>query len=286
MTFDFFNAYSQGFARVAAVTVPVAVANPEANATAIIEAAQAAHDDGVAVAVFPELSLTGYTSDDLHLAEPLLDATLAALDRVVEASRRLRPLLLVGAPLAGGNRVYNCAIAVHRGAILGVVPKSHLPAYREFYEPRWFAAAPHDGPQTIDIAGRSVPFGSNLIFSAADLPGLKVFAEVCEDMWVPIPPSSRAALAGATVLLNLSSSPSTVARAEDRRLLVRSASDRCLAAYVYAAAGQGESSTDLSWDGQTLVYECGKLLAETERFPEGARMSVADVDLGRIRAER
>src|SRR5262249_11813193 len=154
---------------------------------------------------------------------------------------------------------------------------------REFYERRHFA--PGDEPQDdfIVLGGEDVPFGSDLIFRATDVPGLYIHAEICEDMWVPVPPSSYAALAGATVLLNLSGSPITVARAEDRRMLVRSASARCLAAYAFAAAGEGESSTDLSWDGQTMIFECGDLLAETERFPSGARRSVADVDLDRLR---
>jgi NAD+ synthase (glutamine-hydrolysing) len=170
--------------------------------------------------------------------------------------------------------------------VLGVAPKSYLPTYREFYEARWFAAGADEYADQIAIGDHVVPFGNDLLFRATDLPGLTLHVEVCEDMWVPVPPSANAALAGATVLANLSGSPITVARAEDRRLLVRSASARCLAAYVYAAAGEGESTTDLSWDGQTMVYECGDLLGETERFPAGARRTVVDVDLDRIRQER
>ena len=166
------------------------------------------------------------------------------------------------------------------------MPKSYLPTYREFYERRWFAPGDDRRDETITVAGSTVPCGPDLIFDATDVPGLLLHVEICEDMWVPIPPSSEATLAGATVLANLSGSPITVARAEDRRLLVRSASARCSAAYLFAAAGQGESTTDLSWDGQTMVYECGDLLAETDRFPEEAQRSVADVDLDRIRQER
>ena len=177
-------------------------------------------------------------------------------------------------------------MVIHRGQVLGVSPKSYLPTYREFYERRWFAPGDDRAGSTLDLGGVEVPFGPDLIFDVTDVPGLRLHVEVCEDMWVPVPPSAWAALSGATVLANLSGSPITVARAEDRRLLVRSASFRCNAAYVFAAAGQGESSTDLSWDGQTMVYECGDLLAETERFPDGPRMSVADVDLDRIRQER
>ncbi|MFE5290534.1 NAD(+) synthase [Isoptericola sp. NPDC056618] len=284
---DFTSAYAHGFARVAACTVPVTVADPRANAAAILAEARVCHDDGVAVAVFPELCVSGYAIDDLHLADTLLEATSDALAAIVEASADLRPLLVVGAPLEVGNRLLNCAVVVQGGRVLGVAPKSYLPNYREFYEKRWFA--PGDDRRgatvTLPFADGPVPFGPDLLFAADDVAGLVVHVEVCEDLWVPVPPSAEAALAGATVLLNLSASPITVARAEDRRLMVRSASHRGLAAYAYAAA-QGESSTDLSWDGQTMVYEVGDLLAETERFPDGARRSVADVDLDRLRQER
>ncbi|HEU4811360.1 MAG TPA: NAD(+) synthase [Nocardioides sp.] len=283
---DFYSAYAHGFARVAACTIPVAIADPAANARTVLEQARACHEDGVAVAVFPELSLCGYSIDDLFLQDTLLAGVEAAIAEIVAASSELLPVLVVGAPLVQGTRVLNCAVVIHRGRVLGVSPKSYLPTYREFYERRWFAPGDDRRGSTIRVAGTDVPFGPDLIFAATDLPDLKLHVEVCEDMWVPIPPSAEAALAGATVLANLSGSPITVARAEDRRLLVRSASARCNAAYLFAAAGQGESTTDLSWDGQTMVYECGDLLAETERFPEGPRRSVVDVDLDRLRQER
>ena len=283
---DFYSAYAHGFARVAACTVPVTVADPAANAAAVLAEARACHEDGVAVAVFPELALSGYAIDDLFLQDTLLEGVLAAVDEIVAAATDLRPVIVVGAPLVHGTRVLNCAVVIHRGTVLGVAPKSYLPTYREFYERRQFAPGDDRRGSTITLGGAEVPFGPDLVFSATDVAGLHLHVEVCEDMWVPVPPSAEAALAGATVLANLSGSPITVARAEDRRLLVRSASARCLAAYLYAAAGQGESTTDLSWDGQTLVYEAGDLLAESERFPDGPRRSVADVDLDRIRQER
>ena len=283
---DFYSAYAHGFARVAACTVPVSVADPAANAAAVLAEARACHEDGVAVAVFPELALSGYAIDDLFLQDTLLEGVLEAVEEIVAASADLRPVLVVGAPLVHGTRVLNCAVVIHGGTILGVAPKSYLPTYREFYERRHFAPGDDRRGSRIVLGGREVPFGPDLIFTATDVPGLALHVEICEDMWVPVPPSAEAALAGATVLANLSGSPITVSRAEDRRLLVRSASARCLAAYLYAAAGQGESTTDLSWDGQTLVYEMGDMLAETERFPEGSRRSVADVDLDRIRQER
>ena len=283
---DFYSAYAHGFARVAACTLPVTVADPAANARAGHRDGQEAHEDGVAVAIFPELCLTGYAIDDLLMQDTLLDATHAAIALVATETAALRPVLVVGAPLVHGTRVLNCAVVIHRGVILGVAAKTYLPTYREFYERRHFAPGDDRRGTTIRVAGRRVPFGPDLIFSATDVPDLKLHVEICEDMWVPIPPSAEASLAGATVLANLSGSPITIARAEDRPLLVRSASARCSAAYVFAAAGQGESTTDLSWDGQTMVYECGDLLAEGDRFPDGARMTVADVDLDRIRQER
>ena len=283
---DFYSAYAQGFARVAAVTLPVHLADPAANAAEVIEQARACHDDHVAVAVFPELCLTGYSVDDLFLQDTLLEGVQEAVAEIVAASADLMTALVIGAPVVQGNRVYNCAIVIHRGSVLGVAPKSYLPNYREFYERRWFAPGDDRELEWVTVAGQDVRFGPDLIFRCLDVPGLDLHVEVCEDMWVPVPPSAEAALAGATVLANLSGSPITVARAEDRRLLVRSASARCSAAYVYAAAGQGESTTDLSWDGQTMVYECGDLLGEGERFPDGPRRTVVDVDLDRLRQER
>lgn len=283
---DFYSAYAHGFARVAAVTLPVAIADPATNAARTIEQARACHDEGVAVAVFPELGLTGYAVDDLFLQDTLLEAVHAALGEIVAASADLMSVLVVGAPLRKGNRVFNCGVVIHRGTVLGVAPKSFLPTYREFYEARWFASGEDQRGEQVQVAGNEVPFGRDLIFRATDVPGLALNVEICEDMWVPIPPSAHAALAGATVLANLSGSPITVARAEDRHLLARSASARCNAAYVYAAAGQGESTTDLSWDGQTMVYEMGDLLGESERFPDGPRRTVVDVDLDRLRQER
>ena len=238
------------------------------------------------MAVFPELSLTGYAVDDLFLQDTLLAAVTDAVDALVVASTDLRPVIVVGAPLQHDNRLYNCALVIQGGRLLGVAPKAYLPTYREFYERRWFAPGDDRAGSTIVVGGHEAPFGTDLLFTADDLPDLKIHVEICEDMWVPVPPSAQAALAGASVLLNLSGSPITIGRAEDRRLLVRSASARCQAAYVYAAAGRGESTTDLSWDGQTLVYECGDLLVEGERFPDGARRTTADVDLDRIRQER
>jgi NAD+ synthase (glutamine-hydrolysing) len=283
---EFYSAYAQGFARVAACTMPVVLADPAANARTVIDLARSCHDDGVAVAVFPELCLSGYSIEDLLLQDTLLNAVHEAIGTVVEASAGLLPVIVVGAPLTHGSRLLNCAVVIKSGRVLGVAPKSYLPNSREFYERRHFATGEDLRGESIRVAGTEVPLGPDLVFSATDLPDLKLHVEICEDMWVPVPPSSEAALAGATVLANLSGSPITIARAEDRRLLVRSASFRDNAAYVFAAAGQGESTTDLAWDGQTMVYECGDLLGEGDRFPLGPSRTVVDVDLDRIRQER
>ena len=290
---DFASAYRHGFARVAACTVPVSEADPARNAETVIAQVRALHDDGVALAVFPELGLSGYAIDDLVMQDVLLEAVDAAIVTIAKATRSLLPVVVVGAPLRHGNRLFNCAVVIHRGEVLGIAPKSFLPNYREFYEKRHFAPgddtrgdwfqAPHWPGADED---GDLPFGPDLVFEAQDVPGLAIHVEVCEDMWVPVPPSAKAALAGATVLGNLSASPITVGRAEDRHLMARSASARCSAAYLYAAASAGESSTDLSWDGMTMVYELGTLLGESERFPHGPAATVVDVDLDWIRQER
>ncbi|MGO9383674.1 MAG: NAD(+) synthase [Mycobacterium sp.] len=282
---NFYNSYRQGFVRVAACTHHTTIGDPAANAASVLRLARECHDDGVAVAVFPELTLSGYSIEDIVLQDLLLDDVKTAVEDIVTSSRDLLPVLVVGAPLRYRHRIYNTAVVIHRGAVLGVAPKSYLPTYREFYERRQIA--PGDGERgTIRVCDVEAPFGPDLLFAASDVPGLVLHVEICEDMFVPIPPSAEAALAGATVLANLSGSPITIGRAEDRCLLARSASSRCLAAYMYSAAGEGESTTDLSWDGQTMIWENGVLLAQSERFPRGERRSVADIDIELLRAER
>ncbi len=278
--------YAHGFARVAACTILGRVGDPAANAAAVLAEAQACHADGAALCVFPELALSSYAIDDLLMQDALLDDVAAAVATLVEASAALRPLLLVGAPLLWRHRLYNCALAIHGGRLIGVVPKLHLPNYREFYEHRQFASGMGIVGQTVRIGALEAPFGIDLLFEATDLPGFIVHAEICEDLWVPAPPSSVAALSGATVLANLSASNITIGKSETRHLLTRSQSARCLAAYVYAAAGAGESTTDLAWDGQASIDEIGATLERSERFPMGARHAVADIDLDLIRQER
>lgn len=299
--FEFHSIYDQGLVRVAAATLPVHLVDPQANARDIITHAEHLSAQGVCLAAFPELSLTGYSMDDLVLSDVLLTDVLAAIETIRQASTTLLPALVVGAPLSIGTRLYNCAVVIHGGRVLGVVPKTSIPTYREFYERRYYASgadcsdtsivlpgvgSPEDNHTSNNAPGIRVPFGADLLFDVDDVPGLTFHVEVCEDMWVPIPPSSLAALAGATVLVNISGSPITVGRSDDRHLLARASSARGLAAYLYAAAGSGESTTDLAWDGQTFVYECGQLLGASERFADGARDTIVDVDIESLIAER
>ena len=282
---EFLSIYRQGFVRVAACRPRSEVADPDVNLRHTLELVREGHDRSIALMVFPELGLSGYAIDDLLLQEALLDDVERKLGLLAEESQSLSPAVLVGAPLRREGRLYNCAIAIHRGRILGVVPKGHLPNYREFYEKRWFASG-RDVAGEILVAGQTVPFGMDLLFGAEDVDGFVFHTEVCEDVWAPAPPSDFAALAGALILTNLSASNIVVGKAETRRLLCATQSGRCWAAYVYAAAGYGESTTDLAWDGQACIYELGAKLAETERFCLTSQMAVADVDVERLRLER
>jgi len=285
-TADFHSIYRHGFVRVAACTLPVSLADSAANVESTLRLAAACGADGAAVVVFPELGLSGYTIDDLRQQDALLDAVEDAIGLLRDRSADLLPLIVAGAPLRHGGALFNCAVAIHRGRILGVVPKSYLPNYREFYEARQFAAGVGRVGESLSLAGDTVPFGTDLLFEAADVAGLIVHAEICEDVWVPVPPSSLAVLAGATVIANLSASNITIGKAETRRLLCQAQSSRGLCAYLYAAAGEGESTTDVAWDGQVSVFEAGALLAETGRFPSGPASATADIDLDLLRQER
>ncbi|MDG2528793.1 NAD(+) synthase [Caulobacter endophyticus] len=280
---SFFSPYRHGFVRVAAAVPKVKLVDPAANARAVLDLVRQGHDQGVAVMAFPELGLTGYSIDDLLQQEVLLDAVEAAIGALAEESKTLSPLFVVGAPLRQAGRLYNAAIAIHAGRVLGVVPKSFLPNYREFYERRWFTPGAGVTGRTLILAGQDVPFGTDVLFRAD---GFTVGVEICEDVWTPNPPSTAQALAGAEILLNLSASNITIGKSETRRLLCASQSSRAIAAYVYSAAGAGESSTDVAWDGHLDIHEMGALLAETERFSTGPTWTFADVDVERIRQER
>ncbi|MBI3628625.1 MAG: NAD(+) synthase [Candidatus Rokubacteria bacterium] len=284
---NFFNLYNHDFARVAVATAGVQVADPAFNAGQTIALMREAAARRAVLVLFPELGLSAYSCEDLFQQRALLDACLDALGSVLEASRSLPLIAVVGMPLQVGHLLYNCAVVLSRGRILGVVPKTYLPNYREFYEMRQFSPADTATREAIDLAGqRDVPFGNRLLFQVEEQPLLTFHVEVCEDLWVPVPPSSYAALAGATVLLNLSASNITVAKADYRHQLVASQSARCLAAYLYSAAGPGESTTDLAWDGHALIYEDGTLVAESKRFSYEPQLICSEIDLERLSQER
>ncbi|HEX5262215.1 MAG TPA: NAD(+) synthase, partial [Phenylobacterium sp.] len=286
MTKSFYAIHSHGFVRVAACTPAVAVGDPGFNAAETLALAKEGHARGVDLMLFPELGLSAYAIDDLFLQDALLARVEAEIAGLVIASQTLSPVLIVGAPLQHNGSLYNCAVVISRGRILGVTPKSFLPNYREFYENRWFAAGAGIAGLTMQLAGQSAPFGTDLVFEASDLADFSFAAEICEDVWSPTPPSAQAALAGALILCNLSASNIVVGKADERELLCASQSMRCQAAYLYSAAGPGESTTDLAWDGQATVHELGRRLARTDRFPAKAQMAVADVDVQRLRLER
>ncbi len=286
MTHRFWSHHAHGFVRVAAATPPGVVADPAAATDHAIRLAHEADAAAVDLVVFPELNLSGYAIDDLHLQDALLAAVEGGLARIVEASADLRPVLLIGAPVRRNGRLYNCAVVIARGRILGVVPKSYLPNYREYYEKRWFASGIGLTGLEIALNGQVAPFGIDLIFAASDLPDFIFHAEICEDYWAPLPPSTAGAMAGALILANLSASNIVVGKARERMLLSAAQSARAVAAYVYSASGPGESTTDLAWDGQGMIHELGELLAESERFDLASELVIADVDAGRIRLER
>jgi NAD+ synthase (glutamine-hydrolysing) len=283
---DFFNLYAHGFARVAVATPRCKVADPAFNALETIALAKQAAAKGAALVAFPELGLSAYTCDDLFHQQALLDACEAALQTVVDASASLQLAMIVGLPLRAGHQLFNCAAVVAGGRIQGIVPKSYLPNYGEFYEARQFNAAENAPVTSLQVCGQQVPFGAGLLFEAENMPLLRFHVEICEDVWVPVPPSSFAALAGATVLVNLSASNVLVGKSGYRHQLVGQQSARCLAAYLYTSAGAGESSTDMAWDGQSLIYEKGELLAEADRFRDDSHFVYADVDLERLSHER
>jgi NAD+ synthase (glutamine-hydrolysing) len=280
----FFNLYAQGFARVALATPAVRIGDPMANAAATLELMRAAAKRRAVLAVFPELGLSAYSCEDLFHQQALLKASEDALAWLLGRSARLPIAAFVGLPVVVDGLLYNCAALVCRGRLVGVVPKTYLPNYREFYELRQFTPG-GDAVKDISCAGQTVPFGP-LLFKWAENRKLRLFAEICEDLWVPVPPSSHAALAGATVIANLSASNVLVGKHAYRRELAANQSARCIAAYLYSAAGAGESTTDLAWDGHAMAFENGSLLAESERFASGAQLTVADVDLDRLEADR
>jgi len=283
---NFYSLYAHEFLRVACCVPRTRVADAAFNLGQTLRLAERGDESRTAIMVFPELGLSSYAIEDLLLQDALLDEVELSVAKVVEASKSLFPVLVVGAPLRVTDRLYNTAIAIHRGKILGVVPKTYLPNYGEFYEARQFCSGEEATVDTVALLDQQVPFGSRQVFTADDLPLLRLHVEICEDVWTPIPPSSFAALAGATVLVNLSASNIVIGKAAYRRQLVSQQSARCLAAYLYSSAGAGESTTDMAWDGQAIVCENGDLLVESQRFLRASHVVMADVDLERLARER
>ncbi|MCE7795699.1 NAD(+) synthase [Sphingobium sufflavum] len=283
---NFASIHHHGLVRVACATPRASVGDVAANVDAILAQAREGAAAGADLILYPELSISSYAIDDLLHQEALLDAVEVGVGRLLAESREIAPVLLVGAPVRRAGRLYNCALVVARGKLLGVVPKSFLPNYREYYEKRWFASGAGFTGLPTKIAGAEAPFGTDLLFSASNYKDFTFHVEICEDMWAPLPPSTHGALAGAHILCNLSASNITIGKARERHVLCAAQSARCIAAYAYSAAGPGESTTDLAWDGQAMVHEMGQLLTESTRFGDEPELIYADVDVQRIRLER
>lgn len=273
-----------GFIRVAACSPLVRPADIEFNLTKINEIASELISEEVGIALFPELSVTAYTCADLFDQDLLIDRVVNALESLVRASEGNKMINVVGAPLRYCGRLYNCGVVIQGGSVLGVVPKSHIPNYGEFYEKRWFASgAGVSGELRLPFQDKAVPFGTDLLF---DADGVRFGIEICEDLWVPNPPSTRISMAGADMILNLSATNELIGKHRYLLDLVRSQSARCRCAYVYASAGAGESSTDLAICGNCIVAENGTLLAESERFVFSSKYVISDIDVESLRHDR
>ena len=281
---EFFNLYRHGFARLAVATPVVRVGDPQYNLDATAALMREAAREKAILAVFPELGLSAYTCEDLFHQQALIDAAEDALGVLMKESRNLSLAALVGLPVAVDGLLYNCAALIAQGRLIGVVPKIYLPNYREFYEGRQFTPGDTARQSEIRLAGQTTAFGTNLLFRFSQK--LVLHVEICEDLWVPAPPSSFAALAGATVIANLSASNVVIGKEGYRHQLAGNQSARCLAAYLYSAAGLGESTTDLAWDGHAMIYENGTLVAESRRFADAPQLALGDVDLDRLLADR
>ena len=284
---EFFNLYRHGFIRSAVCVPTVKVADPRFNADQTILLAREAAAGNAIFALFPELGISAYSNDDLFHQEALLSGVRGAIERIARETAPLNLILVIGAPLRVDSRLFNCGVVLYRGRIIGVAVKSYLPNYREFYEGRQFSPAEEAIAKTIRLCGQEgIPFGADLIFEVTNVRHFRFFLEMCEDVWVPIPPSCFASLAGATVIGNLSASNATIGKAEYRQSLTANQSARCISAYLYAAAGPGESTTDLAWDGHAMIYENGNLLAESRRFANNSQIIRADIDLDRLVQDR
>ena len=272
-----------GFIKVAAATPKVKVADPEYNTKEIIKIIRQAGDEEASLLVFSELAVSGYTCGDLFLQDPLLEESLKGLMEIKKETKGMDMVVTVGCPLVVEHKLYNCGVFLFDGRILGVVPKIHLPNYGEFYEARHFAKGKRE-VKDILLDGEYVPFGANILLECTNIPELTIAMEICEDLWVPLPPSTHHALAGATVICNPSASVETTTKEVYRSALVSNQSARLLSGYVYANAGEGESTTDVVYSGHHLICENGTVLAEAKRFVND--IIYADMDVKRLVAER
>ncbi len=278
---------THGFLRVAAASPELRLADCPFNADRTLALLKRAEDQGVNLVVFPEMGLSGYTCNDLFHHAPLWRAAEDALARVVELGANVyHGVAVVGLPLLVDGQLYNCAAVIHAGKVLGIVPKTYLPNYKEFYDARYFCPADSAVFTGATVAGQNAPFGTNLLFDCRKVPGFILAVEICEDLWMPVPPSSLAALMGATVLCNLSASNEVIGKAGYRKQLVAGQSGRCLAGYVYSSCGVGESTTDIVFGGHCIIAENGNVIAESERFRRGGHLLVADLDLDRLIHDR
>lgn len=273
-----------GFVKIASIVPEVSVSDCRYNTEKIIDLAKEAYKNDNQIIVYPELSIPAYTCGDLFLQSFLLKEVENSINTLCNATKELKDMLIVvGAPLMNKNKLYNCAVAIENGKIEGVVPKTFLPNYREYYEKRWFTSAYNCKETTITILGQNVPFGSDLIFSKGDA---KISIEICEDLWTPIPPSSFAAIAGANVVLNLSATNEVISKNKYLKELIKQQSARCMCAYIYSSAGYGESTTDLVYAGNAIIAENGAIIRQNNRFDLAAQSVSTYIDVERLVNER
>jgi NAD+ synthase (glutamine-hydrolysing) len=275
-----------GFLRVGAAIPALRVANVDFNVKSITSAMKKARGEGVQVLVFPEMAITGYSIGDLVQHQALLSRAKEGLRHILEASAGNPMLVIVGVPLDVEQKLFNCAVALNSGHILGVIPKTLLPSYKEFYEDRWFTSSLDAQNDSVELLGEKVPFGTDILFGLRGIPQAIIGVEICEDLWVPLAPHERQALAGATVLVNLSASNEVLGKADWRRIMVSSESGRCIAAYCYASSGIGESSNDIVYSGHILIAENGTVLGESERMSSSPQLIISDIDLERLAHDR
>ena len=275
-----------GFIRVGAIVNKLALANPLKNADVIIKEIKKAETLGVSIVTTPELSFTGYTCGDMFLQEQLLDDSIKALEQVLNETKDIDITSILGMPLRHDNQLFNCAVVITKGKILGVIPKTYIPNHQEFYEARWFSSSKELITEEIEILGQLVPITTNILFQDKTLKEATFGIEICEDLWTVNPPSNSHALAGATMIFNLSSSNELIGKQEYRKSLVSSQSARTISAYIYASSGVMESTSDILFGGASMIYENGSILAENKRFELESNIITADIDVLKLANDR